>query len=253
MRNYLCFFLSVFLFTACVSKKKAAIPETETGSIPGAQISLDESSLTKAINAILDSSRQFTMDTIGGIDKLEKPDGSLANCNDVPRGRQDLTSLKTIVKVFNGNLNAGMAVPGFGGTTLGRTEASYHVYYVEPKVVKCDTGTQVYGCGYSVHLLVKKIKKNISLAKLPVVAANVEVESNKTQVYYSLQTHGLTGMPLVKFFKPVVDKPFDVEGFGIMQSSIDGVHNVISDPALASQVSFKPTELKFIKAADLDN
>jgi hypothetical protein len=127
------------------------------------------------------------------------------------------------------------------------------VYYVEPSIVKCGDSSSVYGVGYSIHFLIKKAKKNLDVTKLPYLAACMQIENSKTQVFYSLQTHGISGIPLVKFFKPVVNKPFDVDGFGLMQSSIDGIHNVLSEEGLSKQIRFAPTELKFVKVSELED
>lgn len=175
-----------------------------------------------------------------------------AACTNPPIRREDLESLKTVVKIFNGETSAGVSIPGFGGVSLGKSEISYNVYYLEPKLVQCGADTAVFGCGYSLHLLVKKLKRGLDVSKLPSIAASVQLENKKTSVYYSLETHGMTGTILVKFFKPVVNKPFDVEGFGIMQSSIDGIHNILGDDSLSKKVRFAPVQVKFVKASDLE-
>jgi len=171
--------------------------------------------------------------------------------SDIPLTRSKLSDLRTVVKVLDGKKSAGVSVPGFGGITLGQDEKSLSVYYIETKSVIRSADTAVYGIGYSVHYLFKKVKRGVGVDKLPVVAASVQLDGNKTQVYYSLQTYGIAGAPLVKHFRPVINKPFDVEGFGIMQSSIDGIHNVLSDSLLAAHVRFKPQHFRNIKASDL--
>jgi hypothetical protein len=49
-----------------------------------------------------------------------------------------------------------------------------------------------------------------------------------------------------------VNKNFDVEGFGLMQSSIDGIHNVLGDTTLSKSVKFTPEILKFVKPYELN-
>ena len=183
---------------------------------------------------------------------MERNAPSPGVCVNVPTRREDLTSLRTVIKIFSGETNAGLAVPGFGGVALGKSEVNYNVYYIEPKTVICGQDTVVYGCGYSLHLLIKKLKRGLDISKLPSVAASVQLENRKTSVYYSIGTHGLTGTILVKFFKPVVNKPFDVEGFGIMQSSIDGIHGILGDDSLSKKVRFTPDLVKFVKPSDLE-
>ncbi|WPU99204.1 hypothetical protein SNE26_24635 [Mucilaginibacter sp. cycad4] len=180
-----------------------------------------------------------------------KKNGLPMNSCTGPTTREELDNYKTVIKIYNGKDQAGVSVPGFGGLKLEKEEISYNVYYVEPKIVVCNNIEKVYGVGYSYHLLIKKLKKGLSIDKLPYIAANVQLESGKTQVYYSLQSYGITGIPIVKFFKPVVNKPYDVEGFNIMQSSIDGVHGFLGDSTLSKQLTFRPQELSFIKPEDL--
>ena len=174
-------------------------------------------------------------------------------CTDVPNSRDDLSSLRTVVKIISGEQNAGVSVPGFGGLTLGRKETSYSLYYIEPKVVACENNTEkVYGIGYSIHFWVKKVNRKIDVTKLPSLAASMQLESSKTQVQYSMQTYGLSGTVLVKYFRPVIDQPFDVDGFGTMQSKIDGIHGILSDSTLSKTIKISPMELKFVSAIDLN-
>jgi hypothetical protein len=121
------------------------------------------------------------------------------------------------------------------------------VYYIETKVID----TSVYGIGYSVHYLFRKLKRGLSITNLPTVAASVQLESNKTQVVYSLQSYGIKSLNLVNYFKPTVNKDFNVEGFGVMQSSIDGIHNVLSDSLLSSKTKFEPMLLSLVKPSEL--
>jgi hypothetical protein len=169
----------------------------------------------------------------------------------IPQSRDDLSSMRTVVKVYNGEHNAGLTVPGFGGVKLGKSETNLNVYYVETKMVRTGPDTVVYGIGYSTHYLFKKLKRGIDVSNLASVAASAQLENNKTSVYYSLQTFGVKSIGLVGYFKPQVNSNFDVDGFGVIQSSIDGIHHVLSDSLLSRRTSFEPMELKFITPADL--
>jgi hypothetical protein len=169
----------------------------------------------------------------------------------IPRNRDDLNKMRTVVKIFNGKDNSGISLPGFGGLKLGKDESSLNVYYIETKVVNTASDSVVYGCGYSIHYLFKKVEKGISVDNIPSVAASAQLNSKKTQVFYSLQTYGMKGTNLVRYFKPTVNKNFNVEGFGIMQSSIDGIHNILADTTLSKTVKFEPEILKFIKPYEL--
>lgn len=171
--------------------------------------------------------------------------------NRIPQSRDELSSMRTVVKVYNGAHDAGLTVPGFGGVKLGKSETNLNVYYVETKMVKTGTDTAVYGIGYSTHYLFKKLKRGIDASNLASVAASAQLQSNKTSVYYSLQTFGIKSLGLVGYFKPQVNSNFDVDGFGVIQSGIDGIHQVLSDSLLSRRTSFEPMELKFITPADL--
>ena len=98
----------------------------------------------------------------------------------VPQSRDELSSMRTVVKVYNGAHDAGLTVPGFGGVKLGKSETNLNVYYVETKIVKTGTDTLVYGIGYSTHYLFKKLKRGIDVSNLASVAASAQLESNKT-------------------------------------------------------------------------
>lgn len=172
--------------------------------------------------------------------------------NDIPLSRDSLGSMRTVVKIFNGSDNAGLTIPGFGGLKLGKDETNLNVYYIETKVINRATDSIVYGIGYSVHYLFKRVKKGIDISNLPYIAASVQLESKKTQVFYCLQTYGIKGINLVRYFKPTVNKNFDVEGFGVMQSSIDGIHNVLGDSILSKSIKFTPEILKFVKPYELN-
>lgn len=171
----------------------------------------------------------------------------VADCTSVPLTRDDLSNMRTVVQIYTGNRNAGLTVPGFGGIQLGTGESNLNVYYIESKVVD----TSVYGIGYSVHYLFKKVKKGLDISNIPSICASVQLESSKTQVLYSLQSYGMKGINLVRYFKPTLNKNFDVEGFGVMQSSIDGIHNVLGDTVLSKTVKFTPEILNFVKPNDL--
>ena len=156
------------------------------------------------------------------------PDTAITiSTNKIPQNRNDLEKMRTVVKVFNGKQDAGITLPGFGGLKLGKDESSLNVYYIESKVVNNSSDSVVYGCGYSIHYLFKKVERGISVDDIPGIAASAQLNSKKTQVFYSLQTYGIIGSCLVKYFKPTINKNFNVEGFGIMQSSIDGIHNIL--------------------------
>lgn len=174
--------------------------------------------------------------------------------NEIPMKREDLENMKTIVKIYSGNDHAGITVPGFGGIKLGKNESNLNVYYLETKIVTNENDSIVYGIGYSVHYLFKKVKRglDLDLANLPSIAASVQLENNRTQVYYSLQTYGIISVNLAKYFKPTVNKIFDVEGFGVIQSSIDGIHNILGDTLLSESVKFTPQILKFVQAFEVE-
>ncbi|MGV8095657.1 MAG: hypothetical protein AB2L24_27725 [Mangrovibacterium sp.] len=178
-------------------------------------------------------------------------DGEKAISEAAPASRDELSSMRTVVKIYNGAHDAGLTVPGFGGIKLGKSETNLNVYYVETKMVKTGTDTLVYGIGYSTHYLFKKLKRGIDVSNLASVAASAQLEGNKTSVYYSLQTFGVKSLGLVGYFKPQVNSNFNVDGFGVIQSSIDGIHHVLSDSLLSRRTSFEPMELKFLKPADL--
>jgi hypothetical protein len=165
----------------------------------------------------------------------------------IPTTREELGNMRTVVKILNGNQSAGITVPGFGGVTLAKDESSLSVYYIETKVVD----TSVYGIGYSVHYLFRKLKRGLSITNLPQIAASVQLESNKSQVIYSLQSYGIKSLSLVNYFKPTINKDFNVEGFGVMQSSIDGIHNILSDSLLSSKTKYDPMLLSLVKPSDL--
>lgn len=204
---------------------------------------LDLLELSKSLNA------EILKSYPGMTDSMISP---LSMSNLIPQNREDLDKMRTVVRIFNGKDAGGISLPGFGGLKLGKDESSLNLYYVETKVVNNDNDSIVYGCGYSIHYLFKKIERGININNIPSVAASAQLHSNRTQVIYSIETYGITGKNLVKYFKPTVNKNFDVEGFGIMQSSIDGIHNILGDSILSQAVKFKPEILKFIKPYELE-
>ncbi len=189
---------------------------------------------------------------IEDFDKSTASDSIVGFTNEIPHSRNDLEKMRSVSKVFNGNTDAGIAIPGFGGIRLGKREISVSVYYIETKTVNNENDSVVYGCGYSVHYLFKKVKRGLDLNDLATISASVQLENGKTQAYYSLQTYGIIGQNLVQYFKPTVNKQFDVEGFGIMQSSIDGIHNILGDSTLSKSVRFNPEILKFVQPYELE-
>ena len=178
---------------------------------------------------------------------------SLFTTSSIPQTRAELEGMKTVVKIYDGKTNAGIKVPGFGGLTLDKKQSNMNVYFIETKVVETANDTTVYGIGYSVHYLFNKVKRGIDITNLASVAASAQLQSNKTSVSYSLQSFGITGKDLAKFFKPEVNSDFDVDGFGVIQSKIDGIHNVITDSLLSSKTKFTPEKLYFVSSADLKN
>lgn len=211
-------------------------------SVQGDKINLDN--LTKQLlsDNVLDESHN----------KGFVPDTFKFFSNEIPISREDLGNMRTVVKIYNGSSNAGLTIPGFGGLKLGKDETNFNVYYIETKVVNNATDSTVYGIGYSAHYLFKRVKKGLDISNLPYVAASVQLESKKTQVIYSIQSYGIIGINLVRYFKPTVNENFDVKGFGVMQSSIDGIHNVLGDSTLSKSVKFTPEILKFVKPYELN-
>lgn len=166
--------------------------------------------------------------------------------NKVPTTREELDDMKMVTKIYNGKTDAGMTIPGFGGIKLGKEESNLNLYYLETK--KVDTIT--YGIGYSMHYHFKKTKKGIDLSKLSQVAASVALDKGKTEAFFSIQSYGIRSLNLVNYWKPQVNRSFDVEGFSIVQSSIDGIQNILGDTLLSKSVKFTPQVLDFIKAKD---
>jgi len=236
--NVILLFATV-LITDCSPSSNSA--STASGSAAFSGDELDLSGLTEKLTAIdsgIISSKPLPL-------KKSLPD-------QIPLGRNDLNKMRTVTKVYTGKTDAGISLPGFAGLTLGKDESSVNIYYIETKVVTTSTDTVVYGCGYSIHYLFKKVERGISINNIASIAASAQLNDKKTQVFYSMQTYGIIGAGLVKFFKPTVNKSFDVEEFGTMQSSIDGIHNILGDTILSKYVKFEPEILKFIKPYELE-
>ncbi|NML65901.1 hypothetical protein HHL22_11860 [Hymenobacter sp. RP-2-7] len=227
-------------------------PNTKSGSPNDEGLTANSSVLGSSLS-LKDLSDSLKTDVLAGASNtVASLSGNGGYDSAVPTMREQLRSMRSVVKIYDSKTSAGLDVPGFGGVKFGKDESSVSAYYIETKTVVAAPGdTAVYGVGYSVHYLFKKVRKGVSVTNLPYVAASVQLEGNKTQVLYSLQTYGISGQPLVRFFKPVVNKPFDVEGFAIIQSSIDGIQNILGDEALSKTVRFSPERLANVKASDL--
>lgn len=166
---------------------------------------------------------------------------------EIPDSRDKLGKMRMFTTIHYGSNEAGITVPGFGGVKLGNGESNLNLYYVETLPVLNHKDTIIYGCGYSVHYLFKKVERGLDATKLPLIAAAVQLNVKRNSVSYSIQSYGMRGLNLVKFFKPTINKSFDVEGFGTVQSSIDGIQNIMGDSALSSTVKYKPEPIEFIK------
>lgn len=188
------------------------------------------------------------MTSLSGVEGSPEATGS---DSELPSTREDLSSMRTVVKIFNGQTDAGITIPGFGGLTLGSNESSLSIYYIESRVIDTPEGEKVYGVGYSTHYLFKRLKRGIDVSDLASVAASVQLQNTRSSVYYTLQTFGISSLDLVGYFKPTVNAVFDVEGFGVIQSSIDGIHSILSDEELSERARFEPVELEFVNPADL--
>lgn len=243
----ICFFLS----NSCSSNTEVDKEEGK-GPFDGAAESRDANwdgeSFTGTEIPLEDLAEDLRYESEGKITLGTNPTSPSAQ---IPDSRDDLDEMRTVIQMHKGSTNAGITVPGFGGIKLGKEESSLSLYYVETKVVTKEDKSIVYGCGYSIHYLFKKIKKGIEVTNLPSIAASAQLENGKTQVLYSLQTYGIKGTNLIGYFKPNINQDFDVKGFGIIQSSIDGIHNVLEDTVLSKSVKFTPTVIKFITPADL--
>lgn len=167
---------------------------------------------------------------------------SLKLAGDINITRNDLTSLKTIIKIFDGNKNAGMKIPGFGNLALGKKETNLNVYYLETKKINYNNKEVLVGIGYSIHYLFKKLKSGVQInsSNLKNIAAQVELDNRKTQVVYSMESYGITGKSFAKYFKPIVDRDFDIEGFTISQNALDGMHKIITGEINDSDIKYTP-------------
>uniref|UniRef100_UPI000B255BAF hypothetical protein n=1 Tax=Chryseobacterium indologenes TaxID=253 RepID=UPI000B255BAF len=154
--------------------------------------------------------------------------------------RNDLEGMSTFFESYDGAANFGIAVPGFGNMKLGKKESSFSVYYLEHKKMKVDGKDVFVGCGYSVHYLFKQVKTGISATNMAAVAASVQLDGGKTQVYYSMKSYGMVGKDLAKFFKPVFNKDFNVDGFALMQQNVDGIHKLITGEIESNSIKFTP-------------
>lgn len=241
--------LVVFItaITSCKPKVEEDL-NTELPPLNGTDVpdSVLVSALTATVNEIVHPP------IIAGANSNPIEAGATA-CRIPKPGFKDLENLRTVVKILDGSKEAGASVMGFAGLKLGKSEKNVNVFYVETVVEDCDGVEKVYGIGYSLHLLVKKLSRKISLNDIPKISASCTLEQNKTEVYYCIQSYGITGYPLKRFFKPVVNEPFDIKGYGIMQSCIDGLHGVVSDSTLSKFIKYTPRELPFLTAADVKN
>lgn len=160
-----------------------------------------------------------------------------------PTSRNHLDSgLKTYYALYDGKKDAGIKVP-FLNTNLGKEEKLIQTYYLETKKVNIDNEEKIYGCGYSLVLHIVKHKKGLNISDLPSLAASVQLNNNKNQVFYSLETHGITGQEIVKYFNPIINEKFDVGGFAEMKKNIFGLHKALSDTLISKKLKFTPQDL----------
>jgi hypothetical protein len=242
MRNLLSAVVLAAFFLGCSPKKNDNQNAVESISdvIEGNEIDLKD---------LADSLQE----NVSFIDSISANGNAVSKIkSQIPQSRDELEKMRCVTTLHNGSNNAGLTIPGFGGMTLGKDETNLNVYYIETKVVINNSDSVVYGCGYSIHYLFKTVKRGLDISKLPIVAASVQLDRKKTQVYYSLQSYGMRSLNLVKYFKPTINKAFDVEGFGIVQSSIDGIQNILGDSALSRSVKFTPEIIKFVKPFQLE-
>lgn len=135
-----------------------------------------------------------------------------------------------------------MKVPGFGNLTLGKKETNLNVYYLETKKINYNNKEVLVGIGYSIHYLFKKLKSGVQVnsSNLKNIAAQVQLDNTKTQVVYSMESYGIAGKGFAKYFKPIVDRDFDLDGFTISQNALDGMHKIISGEINDSDIKYKP-------------
>lgn len=169
----------------------------------------------------------------------------------IPKLRTDLSNMKVVQKIYDCNRHFGIKIPGFPGLTLDKKQSNLNVYYIETKVVETDADTSVYGIGYSVHYLFNKVKKGIDIKNLASVAASAQLQRDKTSVYYSMQSYGIWSRDMAKYFKPQINVDFDVKGYGVVQTNINGIHNILTDSVLSSKTKYTPEKLYFVAADDV--
>lgn len=185
-------------------------------------------------------------DSLYNFSSSEMALGEFALGDTPPTRREELEGMRTFYQTYSGKTNAGISVPGFGGLKLERKQSSLNLYFLETKKIIQNNDTVVYGIGYSVHYLFNKIKRGIDASNLASVAASAQLDNNKTSVLYSMRSYGVTSRDLAKFFKPQIDNNYDVDGFGFIQSNIDGIHNVLTDSLLSSKAKFTPEIIPFL-------
>jgi hypothetical protein len=248
MKSFLTYSASIsalFLLTACPSRHSDTSLNDDS-SQPG---SILKKELLLKSTAQLDTFTAFTNQKVFSQSNNGSEDLSMI----VPSKREDLEDLKRVVKMYNGSDNAGLNVPGFGSLKLGKDETNVNIYYLESKIVKSANDTLVYGIGYSVHYLYKRIKGGVDVSNLANVAASVQLDSKRTSVFYAMQTYGIAGTPVVRYFNPGDgSKAFDVDGFGTVQTSLNGIHNILADSLLSKHVKFTPRLLKNIRPYELE-
>lgn len=231
--------LLIFVAIAALASCKNDDPVEEAEELFGDELSLDELQEIIGKDAIL---------------AIKSPVDSSAMAFDtaVPTTREELEQMKVAFTRYNGKTDFGIKIPGFGSLTLGKKQSNLNVYYLETKVVETDTDTVVYGIGYSVHYLFSKVKRGIDVNNLASVAASAQIQGSKTSVSYSLQSYGIRSNNLSNYFKPKVDGNFDVDGFGIIQSNLDGIHNILTDSILSSKTKFTPQKIRFVSPQELN-
>lgn len=161
-------------------------------------------------------------------------------------GSAVFSGLKKVIRIYNGVNQAGISIPGFGGITLGKKEQCLIAYFINFKKNIINKDTVIYGYGYSVHFLFKKVKRGISITDLASLAASAQLDRSKTQISYTLQTYGITGTILTEFFKPDFNIDYDVQGYASIQSSAEGIHKILSNPDLLKKVEINPEPLNFL-------
>lgn len=251
--------LQVLILGICLSTMVTNCKPSISGSSALSQLKTVPVPISNPVSngsVAVDSMAVITTDTDGDgpidIDSSAVPYFEEEIADVIPRSRMELSSMRMVRKSYDGKNNAGVQLPGFGGIKLGKDEAGLSVYFIESSVVNNNGKNETYGCGYSVHYHFKKVTKGIDINNLANVAAAAQLNSGKTQVYYSIQTYGISGKSLAKYFKPVVNQSFNVEGFGLVQASIDGIHAIISDDELSRTVKFTPERISELSLNDFN-